>query len=87
VDGWKRTVKTACSSNSSSTGRTIKGVRQQRAELNLDFEENGDHMQDPELLQALRRRRWSLRCQEKAISGIGKTTDFEVCRCARHVLP
>ena len=41
TDGSKMTVQTAGSSNSASTGGTIKAVRQQGTTLNLDMEGGG----------------------------------------------
>jgi hypothetical protein len=41
TDGSKMTVKTAGSTNSGATGGTVKAVRQQGTELNLDLEEGG----------------------------------------------
>jgi hypothetical protein len=40
TDGSKMTIKTAGPSNSSSTGGTVKRVRQAGTELNLDFEKH-----------------------------------------------
>jgi hypothetical protein len=39
IDGSTMTVKTSGSSNSASTGGTIKAVRQADTTLNLDFED------------------------------------------------
>ena len=41
TDGSKMTVQTTGSSNSASTGGTIKAVRQQGTTLNLDMENGG----------------------------------------------
>jgi hypothetical protein len=41
ADGSRMTVKTAGSANTGSTGGTVKSVRQEGTELNLDFEDGG----------------------------------------------
>lgn len=41
TDGSKMTVQTAGSSNSASTGGTVKSVRQQGTTLSLDMEDGG----------------------------------------------